>query len=261
MSNNSSNNASNKSDYKKHFIKRIDKKQRVKTAKGRKISSTQWIERHINDPYVIAANKLGYRSRSALKLMDIDNKYHLLKNCKNIILDLGSAPGGWLQVARKRSNAKIIIGVDISDIKPIEGTVFICGDFTDQVIYKKVYDAVLNNGLLDNAEITKNKCINNKGIISLILSDMSPSSCGDKEIDHIRIAELANKAIDFAEQNLNAGGSFVVKLFMGRKQDEIMRRLKNMFEVVEIFKPHASYCDSSEIFLVCLDFFVKNIDS
>lgn len=222
------------------------KKERLKTAKYRKISSTRWLQRHINDVHVAKANKLGYRSRSAIKLLDIEKKFHLISKA-NCILDIGSAPGGWLQVetqiskqtqkqTQKQKSKKLIIGLDLKEIKPIDDATLIQGDFCT----KETIQQILN--------ITKEK----NTTIDLITSDMAPATCGDKEADHLRIMNLVDSTIEFAKEYLSKNGSLIVKIFMGRKENETKLKLKKMFNEVHIFKPEGSYKDSSEIFFVCI---------
>jgi 23S rRNA (uridine2552-2'-O)-methyltransferase len=208
---------------------------RVITARGRTNSSTKWLQRHINDPYVDLAKKDGYRSRAAFKLLEIDEQHHILKN-KSCIVDLGCAPGGWLQVAsRKCKKDATIIGIDLKNIDPIEGVHIICGDFYDEDNVNKI------------KELMPNKA-------DLIMSDMAANACGNKQTDHLKIMALVEIALDFAQQNLAPGGDLIAKILRGGYDGEIIRMAKAKFESVKTFKPSSSYSDSAEIFLVAQGF-------
>jgi 23S rRNA (uridine2552-2'-O)-methyltransferase len=216
----------------KHFR---NVKQKLKTAKGRKISSTKWLQRHLNDPYVNMAKQKGYRSRAAYKLIEIDEKFHVFKNA-HIIIDLGAAPGGWTQVAKEKSKKDaFIVAIDLKEIEPIEGITFIHGDLT-----------------LDENEKLLQSLIPNKA--DLIMSDMAANSCGEKQIDHLRIAVLVEIALSFATNNLKYGGNFVAKMLKGGEEKNILDEIRKHFKTVKYFKPDASYDDSGEIYVVALGF-------
>ena len=216
-------------------------KQRVKTAKGRKISSTHWLQRHINDPYVIEARKLNYVSRAAFKLLEIDAQFGIFeqKHDNGAVLDLGCAPGSWLQVIEQKchKNTKII-GIDLQDIAVKNTELFhlVTGDFTSQEVQLKLADLLINRR------------------ISLLLSDMAPSSCGDKQTDHIRIINLLSEVWLFALNNLAEGANMVCKLIRGGREVELLKEMRIHFKQLKTFKPSASYDDSGEMFLVALGF-------
>jgi len=209
-------------------------KQNVKTARGRKVSSTRWIHRHINDPYVLASKKEGYRSRAAMKLMELEDRYHLITRAKSCIVDLGSAPGGWLQVACKKKKKHVtLVGLDLKEIESVSGAFFVQGDFCDDSVVQKVLSL-------------------SEGKIDLVMSDMAPSTSGDKMTDHLRIMGLLESVADFAAQHLSDGGSLIVKTFVGKHHQDFIKMLRKRFDKVILFKPGASYKDSSEMFIVSL---------
>ncbi len=227
-------------------------KKRVKTSKGRKISSTIWLQRHINDPYVGLANKLGYRSRAALKLVEMEEKFGFLKKSHECIIDLGSAPGSWLQVIKQNTKLQtLVIGVEIKKMKPIPGTIIIEGDFTNKSTIENIEKTINNHNHHHKETIAKLK--EGMPIVDCILSDMAPDACGDKDTDHTRITRLIEEAIIFTQHHLKPGGAFITKLFNGNKQSYLLAKLKEIFTKVEIFKPKASYKNSSEIFLIGLE--------
>ena len=210
------------------------KKVRVKTAKGRKIGSTKWLARHINDPYVQLAKERGYRSRAAFKLIEIFEKFPLNRNAK-FAVDLGCAPGGWLQVLREKSQNVKIIGVDLQDVEPVEGVEIIKGDIeTDETLDELI-------SLCDGKKA------------DLVVSDMASASSGDPETDHLRLMSLIDMALCFCETNLEIKGNFIAKYLRGREEQELLKRLRQRFETVKLFKPDSSYKDSSEIYLICLN--------
>ena len=212
------------------------KSERVKTAKGRKKSSTAWINRHINDPYVVMSKKHGYRSRAAFKIKDIDDKFHIFKKCKSVV-DLGAAPGGWLQVAVEKLGKDVpIIGVDLQEMEPIDGAFLIKGDFYEKEVIEKIRTALSNNK------------------VDMIMSDMAPSSCGNKQVDHLRILSLVEEILTFIKDNLNVGGTVVAKMLRGGGDGELIAIYKKYFKKVSMFKPDSSYSDSAEMFLVAQDF-------
>ncbi|ETO34572.1 23S rRNA methylase [Reticulomyxa filosa] len=207
----------------------------LKTARGRKISSIKWLERHLNDPFVNLAKQKGYRSRAAFKLVEINEKYNILKDAK-IVIDIGAAPGGWLQVLKEKcsKNAKII-GIDLKEIDPIDGVICMVGDFTLEENTNKLQD------LLDAKA-------------DLILSDMAANACGDRQIDHLRIVGLAEIALEFTLQNLCKGGNFVAKMLKGAEEKKLLDEMRKYFSNVRYFKPKASYDESAEIYIVALGF-------
>lgn len=240
----------------------------VFTAKGRKISSTRWLQRHINDEYVKKASLSGYCSRAAFKLIDIDDKYNILRNIKvarvnkeilhrPTIIDLGCAPGSWLQVICERVSHKSahIIGLDINAIRnvspPDDRVLLIDGDFTDDnTITNIIKSTTLNDSMVCS-------CENYRANIDVILSDMAPTSCGGRDADRFRIMSLIEAAAEFALQHLRNGGSFVTKILQGGWEKEFFNRMKRHFSYVKFFKPKASYSDSSEIYIVCINYIIN----
>jgi 23S rRNA (uridine2552-2'-O)-methyltransferase len=210
-------------------------KVKVKSAKGRTVSSTRWLERQLNDPYVAAAKVKGYRSRAAFKLEELDDKFHFLKPGAKV-LDLGAAPGGWSQVARLRIGAKgSIVAADILEIAPIPGVTSL---------------------LLDALAPEAPEAIRNAlgGQADLVMSDMAASTTGHRETDHIRTSALFEAAVETAEDVLKPGGAFVGKLFQGGAASQILARLKKSFRDVKHVKPPASRAASVELYLVALGF-------
>jgi 23S rRNA (uridine2552-2'-O)-methyltransferase len=208
---------------------------RVKTAKGRKLSSTRWLQRQLNDPYVEMAKKDGYVSRAAYKLLEIEEKYNILAQSKKVI-DLGSAPGSWSQVLSHKLNIEKIIAVDLLEMKPLSRVEFIQGDFRDEIIQQNVL-SILDQSKLD-----------------LILSDMAPNMLGHKQTDHLRIIALCEEVIFFAVHHLSQNGNLVIKAFHGGEFSDIIHHCKTLFEKVTLFKPKASRSDSAEIYMICLNF-------
>jgi 23S rRNA (uridine2552-2'-O)-methyltransferase len=212
-----------------------NKRQNFRTARGRTVSSTKWLKRHINDPYVNLAKERNYRSRAAFKLIQIDEKFKILRKASSMI-DIGCAPGGWLQVARQlcKPDAQII-GVDLQEVQPLPGVTLIKGDFYDDQTTQQISDLL-------------------KGKADLIVSDMAAASCGNHEADHLRNMALAEAAFDFAIPNLKTGGCFVAKVLRGGQEGEFLKTLRTYFTLVKSFKPAASYEDSSEFYFVCTGF-------
>lgn len=206
---------------------------RVKTAKGRKASSTQWLSRQLNDPYVREAQRLGYRSRAAFKLMEIDDQFRLIKPGMTIV-DLGAAPGGWTQVAMERKAGKVV-GIDLLPMDPIEGAVLMQLDFMDESAPDKL---IAEAG----------------GKVDLVLSDIAPNTVGHAATDHIRIMVLVEAAAYFAVDILKPGGSFVTKLFQGGAGAEVNAFLKKHFTKIKHVKPKASRAGSVEIYLLAQGF-------
>lgn len=212
---------------------------KVKTAKGRKISSTRWLERQLNDPYVAQAQKDGYRSRAAYKLIEIDDKYKLLKPGQCVV-DLGCAPGGWTQVAVKRTRADknsgaYVIGIDIQDVDIVAGSEILKMDFMDDA----APDAICN--LAGRAP-------------DLVLSDMAAAVTGHKNTDHLRTIALAEAAAYFAIENLAPDGAFCAKVFQGGTEADLLAQLKKNFTRVIHVKPKASRKESSELYVIALGF-------
>ncbi|MBH90160.1 MAG: 23S rRNA methyltransferase [Magnetovibrio sp.] len=212
---------------------------KVKTAKGRKLSSTLWLQRQLNDPYVIEAKKKGYPSRSAFKLLELDDKFHFLKPGTKIV-DLGAAPGGWTKVVVERTNAEVnkeskIIAVDINEMEPINGAIVIRHDFLDDLAINLLKEALC-------------------GRADVILSDMASASCGHATTDHLRIMGLCEAALFFAYEVLAPNGTFVAKVLQGGTEDEMLNSMKQKFKTVKHSKPSASRTESSEIYVVARGF-------
>ena len=210
-------------------------KVRVKTSRKRTISSTLWLQRQLNDPYVMRAKKEGLRSRAAYKLIEMDERYHLLKPGQKI-LDLGAAPGGWSQYAVKKvgSNGRVV-GIDLLDIDPIPGVEFTIMDFLAEDAPDRLKDML--GGLADG-----------------VMSDMAANTTGHKKTDHLKIIGLAELAIHFATEVLAPGGFFVAKVFQGGTEGELLTLLKRDFKTVRHVKPEASRAGSAELYVLATGF-------
>jgi 23S rRNA (uridine2552-2'-O)-methyltransferase len=208
---------------------------RVYTARGRPNASTRWLQRQLNDPYVKNAQVAGYRSRAAFKLVELDDRFDLLKPSKRIV-DLGSAPGGWTQVSVERTKNACIVSADIQAVDPIDGAEVLELDIYADDAIRRLY-AALGNERAD-----------------LVLSDMAPSTTGHKKTDQIRIGALAEAAYDVARQLLAPDGAFAVKVFQGGAPPSLLDDLKRGFTSVRHAKPPASRSDSSEMYLVATGF-------
>jgi 23S rRNA (uridine2552-2'-O)-methyltransferase len=206
---------------------------RLKTAKERTPSSQAWLERQINDPFVAEAKAKGYRSRAAFKLSEIDDRFRLIRRGARVI-DLGCAPGGWLQIAAQRG-AGSVVGIDLLPTEPLTGATIVQGDFTDPGRFETLI------GLLGGAP-------------DVVLSDMAPNTTGHRQTDHLRIVGLVELAVDFAVANLEPGGSFVSKAFQGGETAALLKLLKANFDTVRHVKPKASRAESSELYLVATGF-------
>ncbi len=217
---------------------RGDLKTRVKTARKRSLSSTLWLERQLNDPYVAQAKRDGYRSRAAYKLLEIDKRYHILKSGQRI-LDLGAAPGGWAQVAAKKVGVTAgkgkIVGIDLLPIDPLPGVTFEILDFLAPEAPERL-KAMLG------------------GPADVVLSDMAANTTGHKKTDHIRIMSLLELAIDFACEVLDERGIFLAKVFQGGTEGELLKRLKTDFAAVHHVKPSASRAGSAELYVLATGF-------
>lgn len=206
---------------------------RLKTAKGRTSSQQAWLERQINDPFAAEARALGYRSRAAFKLSEIDERFKLIRKGA-LVVDLGCAPGGWVQIAQQRGAGKIV-GIDLLPVEPLPPAELIQMDFTDPAAPEKLIELL-------------------GGRPDVVLSDMAPNTVGHRETDHLRIVALIEMAADFAIEVLKPGGSFVAKAFQGGETGDVIARLKQHFAKVQNVKPKASRADSSEVFLVATGF-------
>jgi len=208
---------------------------RVKTAKGRRLSSTRWLQRQLNDPYVIEAKRLGYRSRAAFKLTELDDKFHFLTKGAKVI-DLGAAPGGWTQVAMQRIGDKgHVVGIDLQEMEAIAGADLIQGDFLDDDAPDRLKDLL-------------------GGPADVVLSDMAAASTGHPQTDHLRIMGLLEVAVDFAADVLAPGGAFVGKVLQGGTENDLLAALKRDFKTVKHAKPPASRSDSAEVYVVAMGF-------
>ncbi|MFN4058376.1 MAG: RlmE family RNA methyltransferase [Roseinatronobacter sp.] len=220
-----------------------DLKVKVKTARGRKLSSTRWLERQLNDPYVAAARRDGYRGRAAYKLIELDDKYRFLVPGARVV-DLGCAPGGWMQVAVRRVNALgeksgkrvgFVLGVDLQQVEPLPGATAHVLDFLDEGAEEKVKDWL-------------------GGPAHVVMSDMAAAASGHKQTDHARIMALCEAAALFAFDVLEEGGTFVAKVLAGGAEGDLQHLLKRNFTKVANVKPPASRSDSSEKYVVAQGF-------
>ncbi|WP_299660500.1 RlmE family RNA methyltransferase [uncultured Ruegeria sp.] len=220
-----------------------DLKVKVKTARGRKLSSTRWLERQLNDPYVKRAQVEGYRGRAAFKILELDEKYRFLVPGARVV-DLGCAPGGWLQVAVKRVNALgersgkrigTVLGVDLQEVEPVAGATAHVLDFMEDDADQQVKDWL-------------------GGKADVVMSDMAASASGHKQTDHLRIMALCETAAYFAFDVLEEGGTFVAKVLAGGAEGDLQKLLKQKFEKVANVKPPASRSDSSEKFVIATGF-------
>jgi 23S rRNA (uridine2552-2'-O)-methyltransferase len=210
-------------------------KQRVKTAHKRSLSSQKWLERQLNDPYVARAKREGYRSRAAFKLLEIDEKYHILKPGQRVV-DLGAAPGGWSQIAARKVGPKgRVVGIDLLPIDPMPGVEFIQLDFLDESAPARLVELL-------------------GGPADVVMSDMAANTTGHKKTDHLRIMGLAEAAIYFAREILAPGGVFIAKVFQGGTESQLLADLKRDFSVVRHVKPAASRADSAELYVMATGF-------
>lgn len=213
--------------------------QRLKSARGRKASSQRWLERQLNDPYVARSKSEGYRSRAAYKLMEIDDRFGILKKGMRVV-DLGAAPGGWSQVAATRVGSTdadpLVVAIDYLPMDPVPGVALIGGDFLDR-----------NAPELIRAALRGKKA-------DLILSDMAAPTTGHKSTDHLRIVALCEAAADFAGEVLAPGGAFLAKVFRGGTENTLLAALKRDYAKVQHVKPPASRSDSPELYLLATGF-------
>ena len=207
---------------------------RVKTAKGRKVGSTRWLERQLNDPYVKRAKAEGYRSRAAYKLIELDERFGFLKGARRVI-DLGIAPGGWTQVVRQRLPQAQVVGIDLLPTDPIEGATILQMDFMAEDAPAKLAAAL-------------------GGPADLILSDMAANAVGHPQTDHLRTMGLVEAGLLFATEMLRPGGAFVAKVLAGGADAALVAELKRNFTTVKHAKPPASRKDSSEWYVIAQGF-------
>lgn len=205
----------------------------LKTSKGRSTASQAWLKRQLNDPYVQAAKTQGLRSRAAFKLMELDDRFKLIRRDMSVV-DLGAAPGGWTQVAIRRGAARVV-GLDLLAMDPIPGADILQGDFTDADMPERLEELI-------------------GGKVDIVLSDMAPNTTGHTGTDHLRIMALAEMALDFAISVLAPGGAFVTKVFQGGSEREMLARMKANFTSVRHAKPPASRKESSELYVLAMGF-------
>ena len=216
---------------KKNQVRMMD--QRVKTARGRKISSTLWLRRQLNDPFVAKARALGYRSRAAFKLIELDEKFKLIKP-QSLIVDLGAAPGGWTQIAMAKG-ARRVVGIDLIFVEPIGGLDFVQKDFMDPDAPQVISEML-------------------GGKPDLVMSDLAANTTGHRKTDHLRTVALVEAAADFALSSLRPGGHFVTKVFQGGAERKLLNLLKLRFKTVKHAKPESSRDGSPEMYLVAMGF-------
>ncbi|ATQ69929.1 MULTISPECIES: RlmE family RNA methyltransferase [Methylosinus] len=213
-------------------------KTRVKTARKRSLSSTLWLERQLNDPYVAQAKRDGYRSRAAYKLLELDERFHLFRPGQRIA-DLGAAPGGWSQIAARKVGAGQgkgrVVGIDLLEMEPVQGVEFTVMDFNDADAPERIKEML--GGPADG-----------------VMSDMAANATGHKQTDHLKIVALAELAVEFAREVLAPGGFFVAKVLQGGTEHTLLAELKRDFAVVRHVKPAASRADSAELYVLATGF-------
>jgi 23S rRNA (uridine2552-2'-O)-methyltransferase len=207
---------------------------RVKTARGRKVGSTKWLERQLNDPYVKRAKAEGYRSRAAYKLIELDERFGFLKGAQRVV-DLGIAPGGWSQVVRQKAPGAKVVGIDLLPTDPLEDVIILQMDFMDDAAPATISEAL-------------------GGPADLILSDMAANTVGHPQTDHLRTMGLVEAGLDFASEILRPGGAFVAKVLAGGADSGLVAELKRLFTAVKHAKPPASRKGSSEWYVVAQGF-------
>jgi 23S rRNA (uridine2552-2'-O)-methyltransferase len=207
---------------------------RIRTAKGRKISSTRWLERQHNDPYVKRAKAENYRSRAAYKLLELDEGFGLLKGV-HAVVDLGIAPGGWSQVVRRKAPGARIVGIDLLETDPIDGVTILTQDFMDDAAPDRLEEAL-------------------GGPADLVLSDMAANTVGHQQTDHLRTMALVEAGLEFAREVLKPGGAYVAKVLAGGADHQLVAELKRSFTTVKHAKPPASRKGSSEWYVIAQGF-------
>ena len=207
---------------------------RIKTARGRKVGSTRWLERQLNDPYVKRAKAEGYRSRAAYKLLELDEKFGLLKGVRSVV-DLGIAPGGWSQVVRRKVPAARVAGIDLLPTDPIDGVTILQMDLMDEAAPGALREAL-------------------GGPADLVMSDMAANTVGHPQTDHLRTMGLVEAGLEFACEVLRPGGAYVAKVLAGGTDNQLLAALKRHFATVKHAKPPASRKDSSEWYVVAQGF-------
>ena len=209
-------------------------RQRVKTGRGRTASSTRWLERQLNDPYVKRAKAENYRSRAAYKLLELDEKFGLLRGAKAVI-DLGIAPGGWSQVVRRKVPHAAVVGIDLLPTDPIDGVAILQMDFMAEDAPARLKEAL-------------------GGPADLVLSDMAANTVGHPQTDHLRTMGLVEAGLEFATEVLRPGGAFIAKVIAGGTDNALLAELKRHFATVKHAKPPASRKDSSEWYVIAQGF-------
>jgi 23S rRNA (uridine2552-2'-O)-methyltransferase len=217
----------------------------VKNAKKRNKSSVAWLKRQINDPFVKQAQEQGFRSRSAFKIIEIDNKFKIFKK-KKIVLDLGATPGGWSQVAVEKVGRGRVFAIDILDMDAIEGVNFLKQDFLALDAIENITDFLNKNYNKDDKKEIR-KC-------DIVLSDMAANTCGDSQTDHLRIVGLLEEVLDFACQMLVKDGVFVGKIFQGGASNDLLQKFRQKFAITKHFKPNSSRKESTESYIVATGF-------
>jgi len=209
-------------------------KKRVRTARNRSASSTRWLERQLNDPYVRRAKAENYRSRAAYKLLELDERFGLLKGVTAVV-DLGIAPGGWSQVVRRRAAKAKVVGIDLLPTDPIDGVDILQMDFMDAEAPRCLEEAL-------------------GGAADLVLSDMAANTVGHPQTDHLRTMALVEAGLEFAKEVLRPGGAYVAKVLAGGADNQLVAELKRHFSSVKHAKPPASRKDSSEWYVIAQGF-------
>lgn len=209
------------------------KTEKLRTARKKTPSQQRWLNRQLNDPYVAAARQQGWRSRAAFKLIEIDDRFHLIKP-ESKVIDLGAAPGGWAQVALKRGAGKVI-GIDLLPVDPVPGAEIIIGDFMDPAMPETLHTML-------------------EGQADIVMSDMAPNTTGHAATDHLRIMALAENALDFALKILAEGGVFIAKVFQGGSEKTMLDVMKQNFAKIRHVKPPSSRKESSELYVIALGF-------
>ena len=212
----------------------------MRTARNRTASSTRWLERQLNDPYVRRAKADNYRSRAAYKLLELDERFGLLKGVKSVV-DLGIAPGGWSQAVRRRAPAAKVVGIDLLPTDPIDEVTILQMDFIDDAAPDRLQEAL-------------------GGPPDLVLSDMAANTVGHAQTDHLRTMGLVEAALEFAVNNLRPGGAFVAKVLAGGADSQLVAELKRHFTAVKHAKPPASRKGSSEWYVVAQGFKGRRAD-
>jgi 23S rRNA (uridine2552-2'-O)-methyltransferase len=207
---------------------------RLRTAKGRKVSSTRWLERQLNDPYVARARAENYRSRAAYKLLELDERFGFLKGVKTVV-DLGVAPGGWSQAVRRKTPQAKIVGIDLLPTDPIQGVAILQMDFMDEAAPERLKEQLGRSA-------------------DLVLSDMAANTVGHQQTDHLRTMALVEAGLEFAREVLRPGGAYVAKVLAGGADNQLVAELKRSFATVKHAKPPASRKDSSEWYVVAQGF-------